>query len=371
MRLLFLSLLGLGQTYVRGDLADGVNVTDSVTLTVERFALDNVTVTDTSAQEAVYSRALAETVSATEAILVSVDFSVSRFDTVSIADTSFVATEHVRSPTDTTSVTDVLIRETSFFRTIEDHTLLTDSTSTSLVISIPFFESLIITDVLQVGYERYAHLSDTIAGTDTLSKLFEFERSLVDFPIVIDLVQLSTWYQRELSDSIFVASQALTVEVDDQTDRLVGTPGFFDADIPVCNGDIVFIATLPGVLTKTGVKFTSRVWYAALRRAASTLAHWGMRDGCIIEFMRKAIPMLQEDLAAKLSVSEAVVQAWEANQLEMPRLSFDILAAYVCEIDDRSFGQGFELVRPPSDEQLRHYRIVPAIPKSNKVIVRL
>ena len=63
------------------------------------------------------------------------------------------------------------------------------------------------------------------------------------------------------------------------------------------------------------------------------------------------------------------MQDWESDVSEMPRLMFDELAVLVCQLDQRSYGQGFQLV--PPDLRSHLHRIVPAIPKSNTAFVRV
>jgi hypothetical protein len=163
-------------------------------------------------------------------------------------------------------------------------------------------------------------------------------------------------------------SEALTVEIKEFERIVGGVSGTFEMVVPVGNTGITFMARVPGIQTRTGVTFTPRVNRAVLLRAASTLAHWGMRDGGIIAFMREALSMLPEDMGALCGVSEAVVAQWESDQVEMPRLMFDTLAEYVCRTDQRSYGQGFQLI--PPDLKSRGYWIYPPIPKSNTAVVR-
>lgn len=349
---------------------DLVSITDasSVAKDSSTFVIDSAFVSDICALE--YTLGIRDTLSLMEEARIGAEFSRTLTDEDITTDATSRSVE--LGLHDTIAVTDTFLTNASYSRTVGDlNTPISDAVTISQDLNSYIADSVSVVDLVTAGFDRLVTSDDTINVIDSLVRADDLIRYLFD---QIDLSDTTTRISDSIRDfSDFASAEdLLTVSVDDQTDRLQGEPGNFDFYMPVCNGDhIVFVATLPGVMTKNGVRFTNRVRYAALRRAASTLAHWGVRNGCIIEFMRKAIPFLQEELAALLGVSEATVQAWESDQLEMPRLMFDSLAACVCAIDERSYGANFEIIEPPSDEQVRVYRIVPAIPNSNKILIHV
>jgi hypothetical protein len=176
---------------------------------------------------------------------------------------------------------------------------------------------------------------------------------------LLEELRTTSYVQRLFLDLSFIQDQAL-VKKESEPLYFRGASGgnptrLYDFVMPVSNTGIVFVAALPGVMTAEGPKFNLNVRIPALRRAASTLAHWGMIRGGIITFMREALYMDEQALAAKLGSSEAQVILWETDQEAMPRTFFDILAALACQADERSYATNLQL--QPPDLHNRTYRL--------------
>jgi len=329
-------------------LTDSAEISDSKTLDIDKNAADSVAFVDTLLISSDVGRVITDSAIPTDTISRYLDAQIQPSDIVSVVDTLAASAELLRTGNDFISATDDTIRGVDFLRVLLD--------------------ALFVVDDAQRGFVIDAFTQDILSATDAPAEVtFEYGRQPSDSLTVPDTTFCEAAFARQYQDAMMVSERTL-IEVSDETDRLVGTEGFDDVYMPVGDTGIVFVANIPAIMTKKGVKFRSRTYRAALLRAASTLAHWGMRDGAIIAFMRTAANLNQQVLAAQCGVSEAVVQDWETDVSEMPRLSFDTLAALVCTLDQRNYGQGFQLVPPDGDTRL--YRIVPAIPRSNAAVVR-
>jgi len=142
-------------------------------------------------------------------------------------------------------------------------------------------------------------------------------------------------------------------------------PGMYivaDFYMPVGTTGITFVAALQGLSTAAGPTiFAATDQDAALVRAASTLARWGIIDGQFFAFIRGALKMSQADAAAFIGgVTVADVQAWEAGTVPIPRDNWIMLADEVCRVDARP---GLENLALAPDRRARLIRVFPDIPQ--------
>ncbi len=152
------------------------------------------------------------------------------------------------------------------------------------------------------------------------------------------------------------------VELEADSPHAIGKVGLYDFRMPVGSTGIVFVAALSGVLREYGPEFSALVQQAAMRRAGSTLAWWGIIQGDTFAFLRQAAQLSQDDLADQLGVPVATLQAWEAGTVPIPREYWDSLATQVCALDGRSPPAGPALPVPPLGLRARTVRVFPAIP---------
>lgn len=131
--------------------------------------------------------------------------------------------------------------------------------------------------------------------------------------------------------------------------------------------DIVFVAKLSALQRVWGPEFTVVAMKAAWLRAASTLAHMGLIRGLTFQFLRLGVPWLVSEAAAFLQVSDATVDAWEAETLPLPLHAYTALAAYVDQKDGRQSYPMGQVCRPPPSYRARVIRVYPDIPQQSHI----
>lgn len=141
--------------------------------------------------------------------------------------------------------------------------------------------------------------------------------------------------------------------------ELPGRVGLFDFIMTVGATGIQFTAAIPGVLRVTTIEFTPLAQLYARRRAASTLAQWGLTNGDTLQFLRLAVPRTEQEQADKFGVPLVSLQAWEANTAEIPILSWRELATEVARLDGRFLPQNGQC---PTSFRGRRIRVFPNIP---------
>ncbi len=153
------------------------------------------------------------------------------------------------------------------------------------------------------------------------------------------------------------------VELEADSPQTIGGIGLFDLIIPVGSTGIKFVAAIAGILQTWGPVFQPAAVQLANLRAASTLVQWGLISGDIFAFERAAIQLSQNDVATILGVPLVTVEEWEADEVPVPRLMWQEIAARVCKADQRSLPTGLQLVVPPASFRARQVRIFPNVPQ--------
>jgi hypothetical protein len=146
--------------------------------------------------------------------------------------------------------------------------------------------------------------------------------------------------------------------------QAIGKVGLFDYVIQVGSTGITFQAAMAGLLQSWGPIFQPAAIQLANLRAASTLCQWGLISGDIFAFERAAIGLSQSDVAALLNVPLVTVEEWEADELPVPRLMWQEIAARVCKADQRSLPPDLQLIMPNNGAfRPRQIRIFPNVPQ--------
>lgn len=369
------------ELYVEKNFTDTALLVDTQTIQHDRLLTDATATTDDTATTITSGRILIDVIAVTDRRELGIEKNLT--DTSTVSDTRTLDVEKVFG--DVVDVTDVVVAGAEQFRTLADTTsildtrelhvdklvrdvaITTDVAATALDYSLSESDTVTAGDVVETGYERYANVGDSTSLVDVTPEIvFDFSRSLVDSLVIDGVNTNASQFIRDASDAC-VPLDEVVVQVSDETDRLVGVAGNFDMYLPVGETGIVFVAFVPGVDTKRGIRHVSRVRRAVMLRAASTLAHWGVQNGDVIEFMREAAYLDRQVLAAMLGISEAQVERFETDVEEMPRLMFEALSVYVTGLDQRGPGTGFVL-HPPED-RYRPVRIWPSIPVSNATYI--
>jgi len=154
------------------------------------------------------------------------------------------------------------------------------------------------------------------------------------------------------------------VQLEADSPQAVGKPGLYDFTMPVGNTGIVFIAALQGILRENGVDFTLLAQQAAYRRAASTLAQWGVISSDTFAFLAQGANLSASDLAFRYSVSVPTAQGWLDGQIPVPTAVWRCLAAFVCYLDGRSLA---DCAPPPTSLRPRLIRVFPNVPTPSMV----
>lgn len=144
--------------------------------------------------------------------------------------------------------------------------------------------------------------------------------------------------------------------------QAVGKVGLYDFIIPVGSTGITFVAAIAGLLQVWGPVFQPAAIQLANLRAASTLCQWGLISGDIFAFERAAIGLQQQDVANILGVPLTDVEEWEADEVPVPRLMWQEIAARVCKADQRYLPAELQPVVPPASFRGRQIRIFPNVP---------
>lgn len=144
--------------------------------------------------------------------------------------------------------------------------------------------------------------------------------------------------------------------------QAIGKVGLYDMIIPVGSTGITFVAAIAGLLQAWGPVFQPAAVKLANLRAASTLCQWGLISGDIFAFERAAIQLQQQDVANILGVPLTTVEEWEADEIPVPRLMWQEIAARVCKQDQRSLPAELQLLNPPASYRGRTIRIFPNVP---------
>lgn len=152
------------------------------------------------------------------------------------------------------------------------------------------------------------------------------------------------------------------VELEDDSPQAVGKVGLYDFIIPVGTTGITFIAAIAGLLQVWGPVFQPAAVQLANLRAGSTLVQWGLISGDIFAFERASIQLTQQDVADILVVPLLTVQEWEADEVPVPRLMWQEIAARVCKADQRSLPPDLQFAAPPPSFRPRRIRIFPNVP---------
>lgn len=154
------------------------------------------------------------------------------------------------------------------------------------------------------------------------------------------------------------------VELEADSPQAVGKVGLFDYVIPVGSTGITFVAAIAGLLQQWGPVFQPAAMYLAHLRAASTLVQWGLISGDVFAFERAALNLSQQDVATILNVPLTTVQEWEADEVQVPRLMWQEIAARVCKADQRSLPPQLQVVMPDNGAfRPRTVRIFPNVPQ--------
>ncbi len=149
------------------------------------------------------------------------------------------------------------------------------------------------------------------------------------------------------------------VVLENDSPERVGRVGLFDLLMPVANTGLVFTAAVPGLLSLYGPVFTELVRRAANLRAATTLVHMGLVRGESVEFIREALGLTPQQLAAISGVDLLDVSNWEANTVVVPIHVWGDLAARACLADGRTMPLHHALC---PDWRPRLIRVFPNIP---------
>lgn len=141
----------------------------------------------------------------------------------------------------------------------------------------------------------------------------------------------------------------------------VETPKLILSDyyMPVVGTGISFVACVPGYLRDWGVQFLQSSIDASQIRAASTLAHMGMVRGFTFRFIREGAKLTTAQAASIVGVTVPEIDVWEAEVLEVPRLSWQHMADYVAKLDGKIGLVDMQI--PPPDYRSRVIRVVPDI----------
>jgi hypothetical protein len=153
------------------------------------------------------------------------------------------------------------------------------------------------------------------------------------------------------------------VELESDSPQAIGKVGLYDLIIPVGSTGITFVAAIAGLLQSWGPVFQPAAVQLANLRAASTLCQWGLISGDIFAFERASIQLSQSDVAALLNVPLLTVQEWEADEIPVPRLMWQNIAARVCKTDQRYLPSELQVIVPPPSFRARQVRIFPNVPQ--------
>lgn len=146
--------------------------------------------------------------------------------------------------------------------------------------------------------------------------------------------------------------------------QAIGKVGLYDFIIQVGNPPIVFVAAMAGLLQSWGPIFQPAAIRLANLRAASTLCQWGLISGDIFAFERSSIGLTQSAVATLLGVPLTTVEEWEADEIPVPRLMWQEVAARVCKADQRSLPPDLQVIVPPASYRGRTIRIFPNVPQA-------
>ncbi|MGH7867861.1 MAG: hypothetical protein ACREP9_09595, partial [Candidatus Dormibacteraceae bacterium] len=152
------------------------------------------------------------------------------------------------------------------------------------------------------------------------------------------------------------------VELEADSPQAIGKVGLYDMVITVGGTGIKFVAAIAGLLQPWGPVFQPIAIQLANLRAASTLCRWGLISGDIFAFERAAIGLQQSDVATILSVPLLTVQQWESDQIPVPRLAWQEIAARVCKADQVYLPSELTVPVPPASFVARTVRIFPRVP---------
>lgn len=153
------------------------------------------------------------------------------------------------------------------------------------------------------------------------------------------------------------------VELESDSPQAIGKVGLFDYLIPVGSTGIRFVAAIAGLLQSWGPVFQPAAMQLADLRAASTLCQWGLISGDIFAFERSSIQLSQQDVATLLNVPLVTVEEWESDEVPVPRLMWQEIAARVCKTDQRSLPPELQVVFPSPSFRPRLVRIFPNVPQ--------
>jgi hypothetical protein len=371
--------------------ADAVSVTDTVVVEASRLVLvsDAVTISDTTATSAERSVLVTDTAFATDTVSLNL---LTLSDALDVSDVTIVDVQAAFS--DHVTIDDAVATEIQVSRTLADAVLVTDKLSPEFDKSVPdasagpfqyhdwidvtdsvvcdrilgadLADTLLITDDVQRGYIRRVDVSDLLAYSDTSVFDVTLGRTLTDIVTLTDYLNVNTGViELMFSDTIALTERTRTEYI--PTQEVEGVADNRDFYMPVGNTGIVFVAEIPGAWGGTGFQYSNRGIKAAMLRAGSTLAQWGLKGGAVFAFLRTAAYMNQSAVAVMLGVDLSTVQAWEADQLEIPRLCHLAISTLVCQKDQRSAPVDQELHPPESREAVgREIRVFPAVPKAVK-----
>jgi hypothetical protein len=153
------------------------------------------------------------------------------------------------------------------------------------------------------------------------------------------------------------------VVLEDDSPQQIGKVGLYEYIIPVGSTGITFVAYIAGLLQPWGPVFQPAAMYLANLRAGSTLAQWGLISGDIFAFLRSSINLDQAAVATFLGVPITTVEEWEADEVPVPRLMWQAVAARVCKTDQRSLPPDLQLAMPNNGAfRPRQIRIFPNVP---------
>jgi hypothetical protein len=152
------------------------------------------------------------------------------------------------------------------------------------------------------------------------------------------------------------------VVLESDSPQAIGKVGLYDYIIPIGSTGITFVAPIAGLLQPWGAVFQPAAMHLANLRAASTLCQWGLISGDIFAFERAAINLQQQDVANLLNVPLMTVEEWEADEVAVPRLMWQEIAARVCKQDQRYLPPELQLLNPPASYRGRVIRIFPNVP---------
>lgn len=152
------------------------------------------------------------------------------------------------------------------------------------------------------------------------------------------------------------------VELENDSPQGIGKSGLFDFSMPVGNTGIVFVAALQGILYAWGPQFSDLAKQAAYRRAASTLAQWGIVSNDTFAFIALGVPMDAQGIATRYGVPLATAQGWLNGTIPVPAQVWQCFAHLVCATDQRNFLPNPPSPVPPPSLRPRTIRVFPNVP---------